>query len=109
MVLRTFATEEELYKKFKAVCSREGANVGDKLNEFIQEYLKEHGDGNPNYALTQWSENPEFMATPALFRKISDWEAYTKALHGRKDWQTMRDIETQCASINRLIGAWYKK
>lgn len=76
MVLRTFETEKEKWEKFKAHCAKEGINLGEKLNDFIDKELLEHGDGNPAYTIDQFIENPQMQAVPAFFRTADDWEKY---------------------------------
>lgn len=76
MTLRTFETEKEKWDEFKALCAKEGVSLGDKLNEFIDKELKEHGDGNPAYTIDQFVDNPEMQAVPAFFRTPEDWEKY---------------------------------
>jgi len=69
-MLRTFETDEELYAKFKAMCSREGKKVGDKLNELIENEVKVHGEGNPVHALDKWSD-PDFKSFPAFKERLT--------------------------------------
>jgi hypothetical protein len=76
LVLRTFETEKEKWEKFKAHCAKEGINLGEKINDFIDKELKEHGDGNPAYTIDQFVDNPEMKAVPAFFRTPEDWEKY---------------------------------
>lgn len=76
MVLRTFDTNEELYNQFKSIIAKERENVGEKLNGFIKEYIKVHGDGNPAFTIDQFIENPTMKAVPAFFRTPDDWEKY---------------------------------
>ena len=71
-MLRTFETEDEKYKKFKEICTREGVKIGDKLNEFIEEYIKVHGDGNPIFTLDKYAD-PDFKTTPAFMVTSSKW------------------------------------
>lgn len=76
MVLRTFETEKEKWEKFKAHCAKEGINLGEKINDFIDKELKEHGDGNPGYTIDQFVDNPQMQAVPAFYRTAEDWEKY---------------------------------
>ena len=39
--------------------------MGDKINEFIEDYIKVHANGNPQYSITQF-EDPNFSAYPAF-------------------------------------------
>lgn len=75
-MLRTFETSEETYQKFKAISVRENKPVGKLLNELIEEYIKNHGEGNPIYPLTKWYENPEFFNMPTLKTDFEKWNNY---------------------------------
>ena len=75
-MLRTFETKDESYKKFKEICTREGVKIGDKLNEFIIEYIKVHGEGNPVYPLDKWQDQ-KFKAFPAFMERMTTtWNPY---------------------------------
>ena len=75
-MLRTFETEEELYQKFKEICLREGVKVGDKLNEFLKEYIKVHGEGNPVHPLDKWQDE-DFKSFPAFKERLTTkWIPY---------------------------------
>lgn len=74
-MLRTFETEQELYDAFKAICVKERENVGAKLNELIKEYIKIHGDGNPQFSIEQF-QDPDFSAAPAFYRPGDDWKSW---------------------------------
>lgn len=74
-MLRTFETEQELYDAFKALCVKERENVGSKINELIKEYIKVHGDGNPQFTLEQF-DDPGFSAAPGFYRPGDIWSSY---------------------------------
>ena len=95
-MLRTFETEEETYKKFKEICTKEGEKVGDKLNEFIQTYIKEHGDGNPAFTLDQFAD-PSFKVCPAFFRDKETWKKYLANLNEKE----RKEFLEQCQIINQ--------
>jgi len=92
-----FNTEEELYESFKDVCRRERVDIGKKINELIIVYVKEHGDGNPNFTLDQFDQE-EMKAVPALFRTNEDWMSYMDGLN-EKDF---RDIETKIYELKSI-------
>ncbi len=95
MTLRTFETDSEKWDKFKALCAKEGIKLGEKLNEFIDKELKEHGDGNPAYTIDQFVENPSMKAVPAFFRTPEDWEKYLYDLPAKE----LQDIIWQSQTI----------
>jgi hypothetical protein len=60
-----------IYAEFKKIAAREGKTMSELIREFILDYVKKHGEGNPIYKLDKWQDNPSFKAYPAL---DSDWE-----------------------------------
>ena len=72
--------DEEVFKKVREIAFREGKDVSELTFEMYEKYIKEHGDGNPIYSLEKWTENPEFMATPAFFSKADRIKAYFSKL-----------------------------
>ncbi len=104
MVLRTFETEEELYSSFKSLCAKENVNVGDKINELMKKYYKEHGDGNPAFTLDQFVEDSGMKAVPAFFRTIEDWDKYLYDLPSSEVKEILCQSQSiQARSKNRLI------
>ncbi len=98
MVLRTFEAEKESYDSFKSLCIKENVNVGDKINEFIKKYNKEHGDGNPAFTMDQFIEDPGMKAVPAFFRHRDDWQIYIENLPKKE----VQEILWQAQAINSL-------
>lgn len=69
----TFNSEHDLIEKFKQTADREKKAYSDLFSEFMQEYIKIHGDGNPIYTLDKW-QDPDFQITPAFFRNVDAWK-----------------------------------
>jgi len=97
--LRTFEAVDEEYIEFKALCAKERIGVGEKLNEFIAKYLKEHGDGNPQFTLEQF-EDPNFIACPAFYRDGLAWESYMK----QATPEELSKIRDQVVLIDKKLG-----
>ena len=99
-MLRTFETDEDMYNIFKALCVKERENVGTKLNELIQEYIKVHGDGNPQYSLEQF-DDPDFTACPAFYRIGAVWGRYLE----KQDLPELLKVKAQILLIEKkLLG-----
>ena len=96
----TTTTELELYKQFQEICRREGVSIADKLNGFMEDYIKVHGSGNPQFNLEPFIENPKFRADPA-FR--ADKQQWVKYIHSSK-LSEVEEMERQ----HRFIGAVLK-
>jgi len=91
--LKTFKADDVSYEKFKSICAREHTGVGDKLNEFIEKYNKEHGDGNPNYSLDLF-DHEEMKAVPAVFRTRDDWKEYIEKLPPKEAQELLWQVQT---------------
>ncbi len=99
-----FNTEKEVYETFKDVCRRERVDIGKKINELIIIYVKEHGDGNPNYSLDLF-DHEEMKAVPAVFRSLPEWQEYISYMN-EKDF---REMESQVYAIkDKLDKRWEK-
>jgi hypothetical protein len=73
-IVINFSINEDLlpiYAEFKKIATREGKTMSELIREFILDYVKKHGEGNPVYKLDEWQDKPSFKAYPAL---DSDWE-----------------------------------
>jgi len=67
---------KSLKKELDLICVREGSDVQDIVKKCLEDYVKEHGEGNPAYALTKWIEEPKFKAYPALMDPSRNWLDY---------------------------------
>lgn len=71
-----FVLDEELKNRLKVQAAKENKDMSIIVEELLEKYLKEHGDGNPSYQLTQWQEQSDFRVTPAFARTNKDWMLY---------------------------------
>ena len=67
------------HTKLKEMAAKENRSMTLIITEAVNEMLKTHGDGNPNFTLDQFDEK-DFKACPALFRNREAWENYYKNL-----------------------------
>lgn len=74
-MLKTFNADGEMYEQFRYLCVKERVKIGAKINQLIENYVKEHGDGNPQYTMDQF-EDPDFVACPAFYRDTNIWKNY---------------------------------
>lgn len=88
-----FQSDEELYESFKDVCRRERIDIGKKINELIIVYVKEHGDGNPNFELDLWVDNADARAIPAVSRTEQDWKDYLNVIDDNRAGEDYRKLE----------------
>ena len=55
--------EGNTLKAFNQICKREGVKPSHKIEEFIQRYNAVHSEGNPQLALTKFTESLEAKKT----------------------------------------------
>lgn len=91
-------TEGELYGKFQAICLREGVSLSDKLSEMMEEYVKVHGAGNPQYSLLEF-ENPKFKAVPALHATNDTWIQF---LHKDCSIEDIEQVERKADLLRKV-------
>jgi len=75
---------EALFEEFKKIAKREGKSMAQMIKEFMADYIKKHGQGNPAFSLEKWVQDPGFKAYPAL---DSDWQRAALDQFDDKDLQ----------------------
>jgi len=73
--LVNFRTEESKYDELKMLALKEKTTVKALLSSLVEDYIKKHGDGNPQFTIDQF-EDPNFIACPAFYRDANTWEYY---------------------------------
>jgi len=94
--MRSFEADLKQYNKFKSIISGAGGDVGEEINKLIENYNKEHGDGNPHFKIDDFLDS-NFLATPAFMRDETAVRLYLEKIHGTSEWGK---IESQ------LQGVW---
>lgn len=64
--LRTFKAKKDTYNKFKSIVVSKNENIGDKFNEFMEDYVLKYAGAKDTPSLDKFVENPEFRATPSF-------------------------------------------
>lgn len=67
--------EKEKLSRLKELAAKERRTMRDIIEDQIDEYLKVHADGNPQFKIEQFAD-PDFMACPAFYRDGRTWETY---------------------------------
>jgi hypothetical protein len=55
---------------------RERKSVSEIVREAIDEWIRNHAEGNSTFSLDKWQENPEFKAIPTLLSPPEKWFKY---------------------------------
>jgi len=93
--------DEDKYQDLKMLALKERKPVKALLTDFVEDYLKKHKDGNPQYLIDQF-QDPNFMACPAFYRPITVWETYFKQASEKEK----ENIKNQMISIDKKLGMY---
>lgn len=85
--------EKADHDRFMKICQREGISPADKINEWIKQYNRIHGDGNPQYTITQFVENSDFKAVPALLSPTEKWREFLASAELEEVLQITQQVE----------------
>lgn len=66
-----FNCEIALLEEFKKITKREHRAMSRVLQELMLDYVKKHGNGNPNFQITKWQGRPDLKAMPTIGEAIN--------------------------------------
>jgi len=102
----------EMMKEIKKIAYREETDVSVILRRLIKEYVKNHGEGNPNFELDKWND-ADFRAFPTmgeilrpdLLGKYSEdnLEEIAKAARARA-WEISQEIKKRGEFFHWKLG-----
>ena len=90
--------EEEKLNQFHLLALKERKKLKELHKEIIEDYLKKHGDGNPQFTIDQF-EDPDFMACPAFYRDGLAWDSYLK----KQDTKELVNVRSQILLIEKKL------
>ena len=93
--------DEDKIQDFHMIALKEKKKLKDLHLEIIQDYIKKHGDGNPQFTIEQF-QDPDFMACPAFYRSPTDWENYIK----KATPEEKEKLKQQIISIDKKLGMY---
>jgi len=64
-----------MYEELKMLALKEHTTVKSLITRELEDYIKKHKDGNPQFKLDQFKD-PDFVACPAFFRNFAAWDYY---------------------------------
>ena len=99
--LVNFRTDEEKYNDLRMQALKEHTTVKQLLSDLIDDYLKKHKDGNPQYTIDQF-EDPNFVACPAFYRDSEAWRHYLS----QADAKELEHVKEQIILLDRLLGRY---
>lgn len=72
----TLSCNGHVLEQFQKIMAREGSSASEGFTDYISNYIKVHGSGNPSYEITQWIDNKDFRAIPTLLSGREKWDKY---------------------------------
>ena len=101
----TTSAEKTVYDEFYRIARRDGKAVSSLIQDFMEQYIKAHGEGNATFKLDTWTNNPSFKAVPTILSQSEKWFSYLKDCS--KDELT--DIAISCKDRLRQIEHFRKQ
>jgi len=90
-----------MYEELKMLALKEHTTVKSLITRELEDYIKKHKDGNPQFKLDQFND-PNFVACPAFFRSFSAWEYFFK----RQTPEELEKFKNQIIGIDKQLGKW---
>src|SRR5687768_17548262 len=65
-----------IINELESIARREGKTRSSLIWEMVEEFVKNHSEGNNTFTLDTWQQDPGFKATPALLSDREKWNKY---------------------------------
>ena len=72
----SFYLSEDQIQALKEAHWRERKSESEIVREAIDEWLRNHAEGNSTFRLDKWQEDPQFKAIPTLLSAHEKWSKY---------------------------------
>ena len=76
--------KKQLLEEFKKIADREGKGRSELIIELVEEYVKNHSEGNSSFKITDFHD-PNFRAMPATMSDTGKWNEYIRKHMDRKE------------------------
>ena len=90
--------DEDKINKFHLLALKEKKKLKQLHLEIIEDYIKKHQDGNPQFTMDQFKD-PDFIACPAFYRASTYWDYYCK----KQDNEELEKLKSQLLIIEQTI------
>ena len=82
-------TRPGVYADLKKIAEVEHIKLNELQTRLMENYVKVHKAGNPNYTIDNFINNKDFIATPAFAATEEQWNNYFKKMGtNRNAWKT---------------------
>ncbi len=93
--------DEEKINTFHLLALKEKKKLKQLHLEIIEDYIKKHQDGNPQFTNDQFKD-PDFIACPAFYRDNNTWDYYCR----HQEPQELEKMKSQILLIEKSILKW---
>lgn len=76
--------KEEVIRELRVIAAREGKSQSNLICDIIEEYVKNHSEGNTTFKLDNWTEDPNFKALPTLLAPKEKWTKYVEECNDKE-------------------------
>jgi len=90
---------EDLLSDLKIMAAKERTTIKKIVNENLENYRKEHKEGNPAFTLDQFAD-PDFVACPAFYRDRAAWLNY----YSKATPEELQKLKSQVIMHDKLLG-----
>jgi hypothetical protein len=101
--------EQEDWEELEKIRWREHKERTEILRIAIQEYVRNHAEGNSTFKLDNWNINPEFKAMPALIKPKEEWTEFLKENTDKKERDDILDVANHIVTTIKTINYWESK
>jgi len=91
--------DEDKINEFHMLALKERKKLKTLHLEIIEDYIKKHKDGNPQYIIDQFND-PDFIACPAFYSNYQKWLSY----YSKATPKELEKLKTHVIMFDRLLG-----
>jgi len=88
-----------MYEELKMLALKEHTSVKSLITRELEDYIKKHKDGNPQFKLDQFAD-PNFVACPAFFRDLHYWNYY----FSNQTPEELQKFKNQIINIDKIMA-----
>ena len=93
--------KKAMMDEFKKIANREGINQSRLLITLVEDYVKNHSEGNPNFTIEQF-QDPDFVAMPATMSPLDKWDKFIKQ---NMTIEERRELDKRFIDLRKTINA----
>ena len=93
--------DEDMIHEFHLLALKERKKLKELHKNIIEEYVKAHKDGNPQFTIDQFAD-PDFLACPAFYRDNRTWNHFLS----KQNPQELENFKTHLIMIDKIMARY---